>query len=301
MKATGRDTLASPQFRGSVNMFLNGEADQNHMRKALAQNPNLLRTLLGLSFTLIFMLSYAVYANTIDTAYYTYTTEPTTTTQSSDAGMTFERQYDESSSTTTWSSNVTIDRNNLTWVNVTAQELAPGATLTVFDAAGLWTHSLLGVEDAKDFSCAEDCRLNETTTLEEYEGVADYHGLAVTEPGARSNGTVVAESQEQAEDMAAEIVNNRHGSAVLRVTIVEPGNRSTTPSLSIEMVNEELGPVTPFTVDVASEFVWALTAVFACFAIVLLPAFAIYAVSRRRERADEARLAEAEASDVIDA
>ena len=282
-------------------MFLNGGADQNHMRKALAQNPNLLRTLLGLSFTLIFMLSYAVYANTIDTAYYTYTTEPTTTTQSSDAGMTFERQYDESSSTTTWSSNVTIDRNNLTWVNVTAQELAPGATLTVFDAAGLWTHSQLGVEDAKDFSCAEDCRLNETTTLEEYEGVADYHGLAVTEPGARSNGTVVAESQEQAEDMAAEIVNNRHGSAVLRVTIVEPGNRSTTPSLSIEMVNEELGPVTPFTVDVASEFVWALTAVFACFAIVLLPAFAIYAVSRRRERADEARLAEAEASDVIDA
>ena len=49
-------------------------------------NPNLLRTLLGLSFTLIFMLSYAVYANTIDTAYYTYTTEATTTTQSSDDG-----------------------------------------------------------------------------------------------------------------------------------------------------------------------------------------------------------------------
>ena len=271
------------------------------MRKALAQNPNLLRTLLGLSFTLIFMLSYAVYANTIDTAYYTYTTEPTTSSQSSDGEMNFERQYDESSSTTTWSSNVTIDRNNLTWVNVTAQELAPGATLTVFDAAGLWTHSLLGDEDAKDFSCAEDCQFNETTTLEESEGIADYHGLAVTEPGARSNGTVVAESQEQAEEMAAEIVNNRHGSAVLRVTIVEPGNRSTTPSLTIEMVNEELGPVTPFTVDVASEFVWALTAVFACFAIVLLPAFAIYAVSRRRERADEAKLAEAEASDVVDA
>jgi len=301
MKATGRYTLASPQFCGSVDMFLNGGADQNHMRKALAQNPNLLRTLLGLSFTLIFMLSYAVYANTIDTAYYTYTTEPTTSSQSSDGEMNFERQYDESSSTTTWSSNVTIDRNNLTWVNVTAQELAPGATLTVFDAAGLWTHSLLGDDDAKDFSCAEDCQFNETTTLEESEGIADYHGLAVTEPGARSNGTVVAESQEQAEEMAAEIVNNRHGSAVLRVTIVEPGNRSTTPSLTIEMVNEELGPVTPFTVDVASEFVWALTAVFACFAIVLLPAFAIYAVSRRRERADEAKLAEAEASDVVDA
>ena len=270
------------------------------MRKALAQNPNLLRTLLGLSFTLIFMLSYAVYANTIDTAYYTYTTEATTTTQSSDEGMTFEREYDGEDSTTTWSSNVTIDRNNLTWVNVTAQELAPGATLTVFDAAGLWTHSLLGVEDATDFSCTEDCQRNQSTTLDEQDGDAVYHGLAVTEPCARSNGTVVAESQEQAEEMAAEIVNNRHGSAVLRVTIVEPGNRSTTPTLAIEMVNEELGPVVPFTVDVASEFVWALTAVFACFAIVLLPAFAIYAVSRRRERADEAKLAEAEAADVVE-
>jgi len=124
-----------------------------------------------------------------------------------------------------------------------------------------------------------------------------YHGLAVTEPGARSNGTVVAESLDEATAMAAEIVNNRHGSAVLRVTIVEPGNRSTTPALSIEMVNEALAEVVPFDVDVASEFVWALTAVFACFAIVLLPAFAIYAVSRRRERADEAKLAEAEAMD----
>lgn len=278
-------------------MFLNGGMDRKHMRKALAQNPNLLRTLLGLSFTLIFMLSYAVYANTIDTAYYTYTTEATVTGQSSDDGLQFDRVHDESADTTTWSANVTIDRNNLTWVNVSAEDLAPGASLTVFDAAGLWTHSLLGVEDARDFSCAEDCRLNESTTLAETDGVAVYHGLAVTEPGARSNGTVVAESLDEATAMAAEIVNNRHGSAVLRVTIVEPGNRTTTPALSIEMVNEALAEVVPFDVDVASEFVWALTAVFACFAIVLLPAFAIYAVSRRRERADEAKLAEAEAMD----
>ena len=45
------------------------------MRKALAQNPNLLRTLIGLSFTLVFVLSYAVYGATIDTEYYVYSTE----------------------------------------------------------------------------------------------------------------------------------------------------------------------------------------------------------------------------------
>ena len=148
------------------------------------------------------------------------------------------------------------------------------------------------------FLLPEDCQRNESTTLDEQDGDAVYRGLAVRNPGARSNGTVVAESQEQAEEMAAEIVNNRHGSAVLRVTIVEPGNRAHADA-DHRNGQRRTRPVVPFTVDVASEFVWALTAVFACFAIVLLPAFAIYAVSRRRERADEA-IGEAEAADVVE-
>ena len=49
------------------------------MQKALAQNPNLLRTLLGLSFTLIFILAYAVYGATVSPSYYLYQTESETT------------------------------------------------------------------------------------------------------------------------------------------------------------------------------------------------------------------------------
>ena len=49
-----------------------------YMQKALAQNPNLLRTLLGLSFTLIFLLGYAVYGAT-GPSYYVYETETRTT------------------------------------------------------------------------------------------------------------------------------------------------------------------------------------------------------------------------------
>ena len=49
------------------------------MQKALAQNPNLLRTLLGLSFTLIFLLAYAVYGATISPSYYVYETDNTST------------------------------------------------------------------------------------------------------------------------------------------------------------------------------------------------------------------------------
>ena len=47
------------------------------MKKALAQNPNLLRTLIGLSITLIILLSYAVYGATISPDYYIYETEAT--------------------------------------------------------------------------------------------------------------------------------------------------------------------------------------------------------------------------------
>ena len=65
------------------------------MKKALAQNPNLLRTLIGLSLTLIFLLSYAVYGATVSPSVYMYETEASTTehTTSGDEGN-IERTYD---------------------------------------------------------------------------------------------------------------------------------------------------------------------------------------------------------------
>ena len=73
------------------------------MKKALAQNPNLLRTLIGLSLTLIFLLSYAVYGATVSPSVYMYETEASTTehTTSADEGN-IERTYDGDANTTTW-------------------------------------------------------------------------------------------------------------------------------------------------------------------------------------------------------
>ena len=64
---------------GRVQVFLNQARLEGLMKKALAQNPNLLRTLIGLSLTLIFMLSYAVYGATVSPSYYIYETEATNT------------------------------------------------------------------------------------------------------------------------------------------------------------------------------------------------------------------------------
>jgi len=69
------------------------------MKKALAQNPNLLRTLMGLSVTLILLLSYAVYGATVSPSYYLYTTESNETEHEIGEPT---RIYQESSNTTIW-------------------------------------------------------------------------------------------------------------------------------------------------------------------------------------------------------
>ena len=43
------------------------------MRRALAQNPNLLRTLISMLLILILLLGYAVWSATVSTDYYVYT------------------------------------------------------------------------------------------------------------------------------------------------------------------------------------------------------------------------------------
>ena len=40
----------------------------------MSQNPNMLRTMIGIGLTLIFVLSYAVYSNTVESEYYGYST-----------------------------------------------------------------------------------------------------------------------------------------------------------------------------------------------------------------------------------
>ena len=43
----------------------------------MSRNPNMLRTMIGTGLTLVLVLSYAVYSNTVDTEYYGYTTTNT--------------------------------------------------------------------------------------------------------------------------------------------------------------------------------------------------------------------------------
>ena len=268
------------------------------MKKASAQNPNLLRTLIGLSLTLIFMLSYAVYGATVSPSVYIYKTEPTVNEYTaSSADEEVERTYDAEDNTTTWAWQVIANDANLTWVNVTATELSSGALLRVTNVAMLYSHELLGSTYTlqnpleEEFSCADLCDHAQVhERISEDGGTLEFHALTSVDPARRSNGSVFAADLAEAESKARAAIEYTHSPSILRIEIVESGNRTTEPSISAETVNEEFASIAVFSVDATTEFLWALAAVVGCFSMVLIPSFTVYFAARAKEKRDEAKL-----------
>ena len=272
---------------------MNGWVLEWLMKKALAQNPNLLRTLIGLSLTLIILLSYAVYGATISPSYYIYETEATDSSFE-DIELTKIVQNNE----TTWIGTVSANGANLTWVNMTVTDLASGAIVKMTNEGKLYSHPFLGVEDAEvvvdgktvDFRCSEHCVYGESIEVEADSSEVSIQSLTSTDPARRSNGTVFADSKSEAESLARSEVNYTHSPSQIVIQITEPGNKSVQPQVSVYTVNEAFASVEIFEIDAATEFLWALAAVVGCFSMVLIPSFTVYFAARAKERKNEEKL-----------
>ena len=88
------------------------------MRKALSQNPNMLRTIVGLGMTLILILSYAVYSATLDSGYYLATT-------TNDAREVVVTEDPENGSYTF------STKDAISWINISIDNAPPGSTMEV--------------------------------------------------------------------------------------------------------------------------------------------------------------------------
>lgn len=246
------------------------------------------------------MLSYAVYGATVSPSYYLYETEATVTVHDDIDPV---RIYQEDQNQTTWTWSIPADGVNLTWVNLTAVELSDGATVRLINSAGLFSHPLLGAANADGFSCSESCNYNSTHTLvAEDGGEVTIKSLTSTDPARRSNGTVYSSSESGAVEKARDAIEYLHSPSLIRIEIIENGNRSTAPATSIVTVNEEFASLEPFSVDAATEFLWALAAVVGCFSMVLIPSFTVYFAANAKEKRDAVRLAasEKEVKDALD-
>ena len=257
------------------------------MRKALAQNPNLLRTLIGMGLTLIFLLAYAVYGATINTEVYIYNS---TATEESVSLEEPRKYYDVDSNTTTWTWDAALNPMNLTWVNLTAVSLSADSTLAISNTAGLYSHPDLGDDDAEDFSCSESCRKKNEHKVNSTGEVTEIVALTNPDPAIRGKGSVYADSLEEAREKSSQIMLNEFNSSLVRITVEEDGNRTVSPTINLAQVNEELTSVERFEVDTATEFLWALAAVIGCFSMVLVPSFTVYFAARAKQKKLELKL-----------
>ena len=257
------------------------------MRKALAQNPNLLRTLIGMGLTLILLLAYAVYGATIESEVYVYSAE---SNESVVALEGVERLHDSEANTTTWTWDADLDNSNLTWINLTGTGLSTDSTISISNAAGIYSHPDLGNLDAEDFSCSESCSKSVEHTANSSDGYASIISLTDPDPALRGKGSIYADSQEEADDKSSKIVTTSFEPSTVRVTVIENGNRTVNPTISLTQVNEELTSVEQFEVDAATEFMWALAAVIGCFSMVLVPSFTVYFAARAKQKKLEVKL-----------
>ena len=267
------------------------------MKKALAQNPNMLRTMVGLGLTLILILAYAVYGATMDSSYYLYnTTNESTEHNATDQGLTDEN------TTQMWTFSTF---KATTWLNVSIAGIESGDKVSISVSDGVWYHhEMLGSDDAERFSC----RQNNEQNYEEYNvcTVARTHSVTAEESGNLTFrgivhpelpmgglGSLYADSMQDAEDASNELIskNNR----TLTWTITLTSSDSIHPDEydpHIQSTSHDLESVEVFKVDPVEEMLWSISALIGCFSLALVVPLIIYVAARAKEiREDRVRQA----------
>ena len=257
------------------------------MRKALAQNPNLLRTLIGMGLTLIFLLAYAVYGATIETEVYIYESDSIESQVTLDSE---DRFYDADDNRTIWTWDADLNGINLTWVNLSGEMLSIGSTISISNSEGLYSHPDLGNPDADDFSCSESCKKDDDHTINITSESTEIIALTDPNPALRGKGSLFADSIDEALEKSDEILSTNFAQTSVRITVIEQGNRDVAPTVTLTQVNEELGDVEQFEIDAATEFMWALAAVIGCFGMILVPSFTVYWAAQAKQKKLELKL-----------
>jgi len=262
------------------------------MKKALAQNPNMLRTMIGLGLTLILILSYAVYGATIDSSYYLYhTTNESVEHDPINQGMT----DDNTTQTWTFSTN-----RSTTWLNVTFAGAEENDVISIAVSDGVWYHhEMLGSEDAVRFSCRQTndqefeeynvCKAaQEHSVTVEQTGTITLRGIVSPELPMGGLGSLYADSLEEAEIDSSDLIAAHNGTRIWTITLdssdtIHPSEYSPL----VQSTSHELENVEAFEVNPMTEMLWSISALIGCFAIALVIPLTIYFAAQAKERREE--------------
>ena len=262
------------------------------MKKALAQNPNMLRTMIGLGLTLIVILSYAVYGATMDSSYYLYhTSNEQVDHVTADQGLSNEN----SSQSWTFSTN-----RATTWLNISIAGVDQGDVIAVGVSDGVWYHhEMLGDENADRFSCHQIqdggfeeynvcTESQEHSVTVEHAGNVTIRGIVSPELPMGGLGSLYANSLDDAEAEAANLIATHNGTRIWTITLqsvdsIHPDEFSP----YVQSTSHELENVEPFKIDPVTEMLWSISALIGCFGIALVIPLSIYFAARAKERREE--------------
>ncbi len=268
----------------------------------MRQNPNMIRTLLLLSFTLIFLLAYAVYGATSNSGYYLYESEKNTTSPELSV---IGNSPDYQNGKTVWLWEFETSTTNLTWINISVSGAAENSVLKVINIDGnFWSHPELGDALNSDTNCADrikkdggyvwvsiDCQVGSTHTMVLENGNGNFISLSHPDPALRDGGTVRAETYESALLEVNSTFNKTHQSKLWQISIEVDGNHTEkNPLVGVNYVNEEIISVELFEIDALTEMLWSMAALIGCFMILLVPAFLIYFISQNSTKNERKEL-----------
>ena len=255
------------------------------MRKSMSRNPNMLRTMIGTGLTLVLILSFAVYSNTVNTEYYGYTT--------TNEEIELDLQENEEGRAD-W---FVTTQSGITWVNLTLEGVQNGMTVRI-DASGTeWYYSpLLGTPDADNFNCGEQTtKVSETceySTLHESEIESDSHqmrGIVSLNLPIDGLGYLQSENQFSAELAAGELISGENMTVTWRIMILQDDTTidSAGVEVSFNIVTHDLISVEAFQLDPIQESVYSFATLVGCFSFLLFLPLLVYFSAKRKHAIDE--------------
>jgi hypothetical protein len=258
------------------------------MKKSLAKNPNMLRTMIGTGMVLVLILSYAVYSNTLDSEYYGYKT--------SNESETIDLQTNEEDSANWYFTS----REAITWINVTIEGVQSDTSKLIIEASGVeWYYSpLLGIDDADFFNC-EDGGFSETSEscskASVHEIIIDtnkeqiIHGRVSLNLPIEGLGFIQSDTQYLAEEEARRIVDDEKKTITWNMKLEENGEILSDENITInvDIVKHEFISVEEFKLNPIQESIYSLATLIGCFFLLLFIPLTVYFSALYKSKNDD--------------
>jgi len=243
--------------------------------------------MVGTGLTLIILLSYAVYSNTVDSEYYAYTT-------------TNDHQIMEISPESEGQAQWYYTTNRaITWVNFSVYGAPPGATLTIEAEGTNWSHSpSLGLQDQSyicnepnsDYSkYMETCEYSRIHSIELDNGSGTLRGRVSLDLPINGKGYLESENLANAQSEASELINSARKTITWKIKVESDGEITSSTGMLVESEysSHELVKLEQFQLKPIQETVYSFSALVGCFFLVLVIPLMIFFSARYRENMNE--------------